>query len=146
MENPEAVLRLLNVSGKKMTEEFAFSRQFGIIGQLISNIKVKLMVDEKSLAMSSFKAVVPIAGKGARLEPMTKVVPKALFPMVDRSKKVRTVLQVLLEDIAQVGIEDVAVITSPDQKNIVKAYLDVIHEINDGTLPSHICFQTTPQG
>lgn len=106
------------------------------------------MVNVKSRIMSSYKAVVPIAGKGTRLEPITKVVPKALFPMVDRSKKVRAVLQVLLEEIGQVGIEDVAVIISPGQKNTVKAYLDVIRELNARTLPSRICFleQKEPRG
>ena len=106
------------------------------------------MVKVKSRIMSSYKAVVPIAGKGTRLEPMTKVVPKALFPMVDRSKKVRAVLQVLLEEIGQVGIEDVAVIISSGQKNTVKAYLDVIRELNARTLPSRICFleQKEPRG
>ena len=44
------------------------------------------------------KALVPSAGKGTRLMPLTSVVPKALFPLVDPRKSVKAVLHVLLEE------------------------------------------------
>ncbi|MFC6015091.1 UTP--glucose-1-phosphate uridylyltransferase [Plantactinospora solaniradicis] len=52
------------------------------------------------------KAVIPAAGLATRFLPATKVVPKELLPVVDRP-----VLQYIVEEAAQAGIDDVLLIT-----------------------------------
>ncbi len=36
------------------------------------------------------KAVIPVAGRGMRLMPITSVVPKAMFPLVDGRNDIRS--------------------------------------------------------
>ncbi|MFY1675051.1 UTP--glucose-1-phosphate uridylyltransferase [Plantactinospora sp. WMMB334] len=52
------------------------------------------------------KAVIPAAGLATRFLPATKVVPKELLPVVDRP-----VLQYIVEEAAQAGLDDVLLIT-----------------------------------
>ena len=90
--------------------------------------------------MKIHKAVIPIAGKGTRLLPLTGVLPKALFPLVERNKGIRAVLHVLLERLYEAGIEDIAVIISPGQEKMVRDYVKIARA-NDGlSLPSDIHF------
>jgi UTP--glucose-1-phosphate uridylyltransferase len=53
------------------------------------------------------KAVIPVAGLGSRLLPVTKSVPKELLPIVDVPA-----IQVIVEECIASGIEDVIFITS----------------------------------
>jgi UTP--glucose-1-phosphate uridylyltransferase len=52
------------------------------------------------------KAVIAVAGYGTRFLPATKVVPKELLPIVDKP-----VVQYLVEEAAESGIEDVILVT-----------------------------------
>lgn len=60
------------------------------------------------------KAVIPAAGLGTRFMPATKAVPKELLPIVD----VPT-LQIILEEAAASGIEEVLLVVS-DQKQAIR--------------------------
>lgn len=60
------------------------------------------------------KAVIPAAGLGTRFLPVTKAVPKELLPIVD----VPT-LQVILEEAAASGIEEVLLVVS-DAKQVIR--------------------------
>lgn len=60
------------------------------------------------------KAVIPAAGVGTRLLPVTKVVPKEILPLVDRPS-----LQYVIEEAAASGIRDVALVVSPGKKALV---------------------------
>ena len=53
------------------------------------------------------KAVIPAAGLGTRMLPVTKTVPKEMLPMVDRP-----VLQYVVEEAVEAGIEDILIITN----------------------------------
>ena len=63
------------------------------------------------------KAIIPAAGEGARLRPVSQVVPKELFPL----GKYPAIEWVIAEAVAG-GCEDVAVIISP-RKRIIREYL-----------------------
>ena len=52
------------------------------------------------------KAVIPAAGWGTRFLPWTKAMPKEMLPIVDRP-----VIQFVVEEIAQAGIQDVILVT-----------------------------------
>ena len=53
------------------------------------------------------KAVIPAAGLGTRMLPVTKTVPKEMLPMVDRP-----VMQYIVEEAVAAGIEDILIITN----------------------------------
>ncbi len=52
------------------------------------------------------KAVIAVAGYGTRFLPATKVVPKELLPIIDKP-----VIQYLVEEAVQAGIEDIVLVT-----------------------------------
>ncbi|MBI2410535.1 MAG: UTP--glucose-1-phosphate uridylyltransferase [Candidatus Kerfeldbacteria bacterium] len=64
------------------------------------------------------KAVIPVAGLGTRFLPATKAVPKELLPLVDTP-----VIQYIVEEAVQSGIEDIIFITSED-KIAIEQYFD----------------------
>lgn len=62
------------------------------------------------------KAVLPVAGMGTRFFPATKVVPKELLPIGDKP-----VIQMLVEEAVQSGIEEIIFVISPD-KELIRAH------------------------
>lgn len=69
------------------------------------------------------KAVVPVAGLGTRLLPVTKSVPKELLPIVDVPA-----IQVIVEECISSGIEEVIFITSRG-KGQVEDHFDYSYEL-----------------
>ncbi len=59
------------------------------------------------------KAVIPVAGYGTRFLPFTKVIPKEMLPVVDKP-----VIQYLVEEVAQAGIEEIILITGSNKRAI----------------------------
>jgi len=57
------------------------------------------------------KGVILAAGYGSRFLPVTRVVPKELFPIVDRPA-----IDLVVQEMAEAGIEDILVITSRRKK------------------------------
>jgi UTP--glucose-1-phosphate uridylyltransferase len=62
------------------------------------------------------KAVIPAAGKGTRLLPLTKVIPKEMLPLGRKP-----VLEVIVDEIASTGITDILFVISED-KTAIPAY------------------------
>lgn len=63
------------------------------------------------------KAVIPAAGWGTRFLPAAKAVPKEMFPIVDKP-----VIQYIVEEAAEAGIEDIYIITG-ERKTAIKNHL-----------------------
>ncbi len=63
------------------------------------------------------KAVIPAAGLGTRFLPITKSVPKELLPIIDRP-----MLQYVVEEAAEAGIEEVIVVTAPGKESIASYF------------------------
>jgi len=59
------------------------------------------------------KAVIPVAGMGTRFLPITKAVPKELLPI-----GTTPTLQIVIEEAAASGIEEIVLVTSPDKAEI----------------------------
>jgi UTP--glucose-1-phosphate uridylyltransferase len=57
------------------------------------------------------KAVIPAAGLGTRFLPFSKAVPKEMLPIIDRP-----VIQYVIEEAVDAGIEDILIITSRHKK------------------------------
>ena len=63
------------------------------------------------------KAIIPIAGNGTRMFPITKCIKKAFLPIVDNDGIIKPVILSLVEEIIEAGIEEVClIIDSEDQK------------------------------
>lgn len=66
------------------------------------------------------KAVVPIAGLGTRFLPLSKILPKELFPLVDKP-----VLQYIIDEARDSGIKQLVFVNRPDKKvtfDFIKKY------------------------
>ena len=63
------------------------------------------------------KAVIPAAGLGTRFLPVTMSVPKELLPIVDRP-----LLQYVIAEAAEAGVEEVIIVTSPGKESIAEYF------------------------
>ena len=63
------------------------------------------------------KAVIPAAGLGTRFLPVTKSVPKELLPILDRP-----MLQYVIEEAVEGGIEEVIIVTAPGKEGIASYF------------------------
>ena len=63
------------------------------------------------------KAVIPLAGFGTRLFPATKIVDKAFLPVIDYDGIFKPAILVIMEEMIRAGIEEIALIIQPDQKD-----------------------------
>lgn len=66
--------------------------------------------------MSVKKAVILCGGLATRMLPITKSIPKEMFPLLDKP-----IIQHILEDLKSVGVEEAALIVS-DRKQCIKDY------------------------
>ena len=94
------------------------------------------------------KAVIPVAGLGTRMGPLSAVVPKAMLPLVDRAGRVRPVVHHICAEAASAGVDRAAVIVSPNQAEMIQSYLVAARAAGDANLPSEIeiIVQPSPQG
>lgn len=68
------------------------------------------------------KALIPIAGLGTRMGPLARAVPKAMFPLVDAAGRVRPVLQFIIDEARSAGVDQIGLIVSPAQLEIIRKY------------------------
>ena len=73
---------------------------------------------------SSIKtAVIPVAGSGTRMAPFTKAVPKSFIPIV-KNNEFKPVIQVLVEELTEAGIEKVILVIDKKDKLTYKKLFD----------------------
>ncbi len=68
------------------------------------------------------KAIIPAAGLGTRLLPVTKVVPKVFLPVLSREGCLIPAIQSIVEEAISGGIERVALVVSPEDEPFFKRY------------------------
>jgi UTP--glucose-1-phosphate uridylyltransferase len=71
------------------------------------------------------KAIIPIAGLGTRMLPLTKVVPKALLPVWNKP-----VIHWIVEELVESGIEEIVIVYSKGQE-MVKDYFGSIEWLEE---------------
>ncbi len=71
------------------------------------------------------KAVIPAAGLGTRFLPFSKAVPKEMLPVVDRP-----VIQYVIEEAVDAGIDDILIVTSRHKK-VIEDHFDRLQELED---------------
>ncbi|MCO5142440.1 MAG: UTP--glucose-1-phosphate uridylyltransferase [Oligoflexia bacterium] len=82
-------------------------------------------------------AVIPVAGKGTRFHPVTKVVPKELLPLVDTP-----ILHFIVKEAALAGIERIVLITSKGKTGLV----DYFDSQRDDPIFQNLSFIAVRQG
>jgi UTP--glucose-1-phosphate uridylyltransferase len=68
------------------------------------------------------KAIITAAGRGTRQYPASTVVPKELFPLVDRDGVTRPVVQIIAQEALESGIEEICLVTQPGQEPLFRDY------------------------
>lgn len=63
------------------------------------------------------KAIIPVAGLGTRFLPMSRVLSKDLFPLVDKP-----VIQYIVEEAVNSGVKEIVFVLSPGQKTILEYF------------------------
>ena len=90
------------------------------------------------------KAVIPVAGLGTRMGPLSAAIPKAMLPLVDRAGRVRPVVHHICAEVAAAGIDSAAIIVSPNQAEMIKSYLAAARDEGEHDLPKEIEFIDQP--
>ncbi len=70
------------------------------------------------------KAVIPVAGKGTRLLPLTRVIPKEMYPIIDRPS-----IQYVIEELIDSRVEQIVLVTGRG-KHLIEDYFDYTPEID----------------
>ncbi len=86
------------------------------------------------------KLILPVAGIGKRLRPLTLTTPKNLIPL-----RGRPILEYTLEEAEQVGFTDIILVISPEHKEKYEQYLEMARA-KFPRLTFHVRFQEKPWG
>jgi UTP-glucose-1-phosphate uridylyltransferase/mevalonate kinase len=68
------------------------------------------------------KAVIPAAGFGTRLFPASKALKKELFPIVDRTGRAKPVIQLIIEEAVNAGIEEVCLVVQKADRELFEEF------------------------
>jgi UTP--glucose-1-phosphate uridylyltransferase len=71
------------------------------------------------------KAVIPAAGFGTRLFPVTKVVKKELLPIIDRHGRAKPVILAIVEEAISGGIEEIGIVVQPGDRILFEEFFKV---------------------
>ncbi|MBA7614311.1 UTP--glucose-1-phosphate uridylyltransferase [subsurface metagenome] len=71
--------------------------------------------------MAIKKAIIPIAGLGTRFLPLSKALPKELFPLVDKPA-----IQYIVEEAQASGIKEIIFVNRPDKKEVKTYFIKYI--------------------
>ena len=115
--------------GKGVGSQGDGSAQFIVKDEASQNAVIKIV--ENELGMSGLKltihpiqkvrkAVIPAAGFSTRLFPASKAIKKELFPIIDRSGRVKPALLLIVEEALSAGIEEIAVIVQSSDIDLLQ--------------------------
>jgi len=80
--------------------------------------------------------------------PITTVVPKAMFPLVDERNEIFSVLHVICQQAASAGIESIGIVVSLWQTAMIQGYFETVRQSHPSLLPIDIEYlvQASPKG
>ena len=104
--------------------------------KLIDYIKVKFGMTAYKLTIKEQKkintAVIPIAGYGTRMYPMTKIINKELLPILDKDKILKPAICILLEELYDSGIEEIILLVGKEDIGTYKSLFTTNYNIHCG--------------
>jgi len=68
------------------------------------------------------KAIIPVAGYGTRLYPVTRRVKKEMLPLIDKDGMVKPAILILMEQLVEAGIEEICLVVGGEDD--ISAYND----------------------
>jgi len=74
------------------------------------------------------KAVITAAGRGTRQYPASTAVQKELFSLVDRDGLTKPVIQIIVEEALDSGIEQICLVTQPGEERLYREYFRRMNE------------------
>lgn len=81
------------------------------------------------------RAIIPVAGFGTRLFPVTKVMKKDFFPIMDRDGVLKPVLLIILEQLIEAGIEEICLVIGEEEQHIYDEFFGKLSSENYDKLP-----------
>lgn len=69
-------------------------------------------------------AVIPTAGRGTRMLPATRAVPKGLIPVIDRPAT-----QYVIEEAVRAGVDEVVLVVDPANRPLLEKHFDPAHKL-----------------
>ncbi len=74
------------------------------------------------------KALIPAAGIGTRLFPITRSVKKEMLPVVDDDGIIKPIIQFNVEEAVRSGIGDICIIVQPGSEDVFRSYFSAADE------------------
>ncbi len=74
------------------------------------------------------KAVITAAGRGVRLYPVADTVQKGMLPLMDRDGITKPVIQIIIEEALDSGIEEVCIVCAPGDEERYRAQLTQLRD------------------
>lgn len=81
------------------------------------------------------KAVIPLAGFGTRVFPATKTIKKCFLPVQDKDGLLKPAIMIMLEELIDSGIEEVALIIGEEDRAEFDAFFSPLEGEYGGSLP-----------
>lgn len=81
------------------------------------------------------KAIIPVAGFGTRLFPVTKCLKKDFFPVMDKDGILKPVLLILLEQLVNAGIEKICLVIGEEEQPLYDAFFGELSKEHYEKLP-----------
>ena len=81
------------------------------------------------------KAIIPVAGFGTRLFPVTKCLKKDFFPVMDKDGILKPVLLILLEQLVNAGIEKICLVIGEEEQPVYDAFFGELSKEHYEKLP-----------
>lgn len=81
------------------------------------------------------KAVIPVAGFGTRLFPVTKNLKKSFFPIMDNDGILKPALLILLEQLDEAGIDEICLVIGEDERHIYDEFFKPLAKEHYDKLP-----------
>jgi UTP--glucose-1-phosphate uridylyltransferase len=92
--------------------------------------KIKVLIDtlyrqhQEDCAVEVRKAVITAAGRGVRLYPVADTVQKGMLPLMDRDGLTKPVIQIIIEEALDSGIEEICIVCAPGDEERYRAQMN----------------------
>ncbi|MFH1740299.1 MAG: sugar phosphate nucleotidyltransferase [bacterium] len=72
--------------------------------------------------MKSPVAVIPVAGQGTRMYPLSRAIKKEFLPLIDPDGQIRPLIHLLVKEAVDSGVERVCIVVQPDHRVLFEDY------------------------